>query len=182
MQKFEEWTLTMTTIRHIFSLLLLIMMLLGCGCSHKTVNQSASMTALGRNILSRVKSKDQRSVALIKEAETWVGTPYRYGGAEKGRGCDCSGFVMSVYNRALGMKIPRNSALQQEFCKPIERREVRAGDLVFFAIGSDSLKINHVGMMVNEDEFLHASQSKGVILSNLQNLYYSKRFRSFGRP
>ena len=80
------------------------------------------------------------------------------------------------------MKIPRNSALQQEFCKPIERREVRAGDLVFFAIGSDSLKINHVGMMVNEDEFLHASQSKGVILSNLQNLYYSKRFRSFGRP
>lgn len=58
-----------------------------------------------------------RQERLIREAMEWQGTPYKYGGEEKGGGTDCSGFVMSVYRDAVGMKLPRNSAAQAEFAK-----------------------------------------------------------------
>ena len=117
----------------------------------------------------------------MKEAETWMGTPYAYAKSEKGKGSDCSGFVMMVYLNALDMKLPRNSAKQAEFCKKIDKKHIRPGDLVFFATGKDPHKISHVGMMIDSDRFIHASSSKGVVISSLSSNYYSTHFRRFGR-
>ena len=118
---------------------------------------------------------------MLEEANTWLGTPYEYARADKGRGTDCSGMVMSVYLQALEIKLPRNSRKQAEFCKTIPREKAVAGDLVFFATGKDPSRICHVGMLVDKEQFIHASSSKGVVVSSLDSPYYSKRIICFGR-
>ena len=130
------------------------------------------------NIARHLKGEEKK---IIQEAESWIGTPYKYAGQEKGEGADCSGFVMMVYKSAIHCDLPRNSAKQAEFCKKIRHSAVKPGDLVFFATGKDPYKVSHVGIMIDDKEFLHSSTSKGVLISSLDNKYYSDRLLSFGR-
>lgn len=116
---------------------------------------------------------------IIEEAFEWLGTKYEYGKQEKGKSTDCSGFVMKVFDKILGCKLPRNSAKQAEFCKEIKRKNIKPGDLVFF-ITNNGTKINHVGIMIDEVQFIHAS-SKGVLVSSLESNYYSKHYQKAGR-
>lgn len=116
---------------------------------------------------------------IIEEAMEWIGTPYQYGAKSKGISTDCSGMVMCVFEKALGLKIPRNSAKQAEFCEKIGNKHIRAGDLVFF-ITNGGDKINHVGIMIDDHQFIHAS-SKGVRISSLESNYYKTHFKRFGR-
>ncbi|MDE7402650.1 MAG: C40 family peptidase [Muribaculaceae bacterium] len=118
---------------------------------------------------------------IIDEACEWIGTPYKYGGVSKGDGCDCSGMVMVIYESIKGVKIPRNSAKQSEFCQPINADEVEAGDLVFFATGKDPDRVSHVGLVIDNNSFIHASSSKGVVISQLTSPYYQRTFRMYGR-
>lgn len=118
---------------------------------------------------------------LIDEAYTWLGTPYKYAGAEKGEGTDCSGMVMKVYESVTGEKLPRNSAKQAEYCEILNAEDVAAGDLVFFATGKDPERVSHVGLVVDNETFIHASSTKGVVVSNFTTPYYQRTFRMFGR-
>lgn len=118
---------------------------------------------------------------IVKEAYTWLGTPYGYAKAEKGKACDCSGMVMSVYEKVMGVKLPRNSAQQQDFCNKLKKKDVRVGDLCFFATGKDPNKTSHVGIMVDDTNFIHSSTSKGVVVSDITQPYWIKTFTGFGR-
>lgn len=118
---------------------------------------------------------------IIDEAMTWLGTPYKYAGAEKKKGTDCSGMVLRVYEKVTGESLPRNSAKQAEYCRSIKRTQVEPGDLVFFATGKDPDKISHVGIIIDDDHFIHASSSKGVVISDLTTNYYQRTFKKFGR-
>lgn len=118
---------------------------------------------------------------IIEEAYTWLGTPYRYAGVDKGDGVDCSGMVMKVYETVTGEKIPRNSAKQAEFCSRLDADDVDAGDLIFFATGSDPEKVSHVGIIIDNENFIHASSSKGVVVSKYTTPYYQRTFMMFGR-
>ncbi|MDE5585189.1 MAG: C40 family peptidase [Muribaculaceae bacterium] len=118
---------------------------------------------------------------IVMEAYGWLGTPYGYGMAEKGKGCDCSGMVMSVYEKVRGVRLPRNSAQQQDFCKKLKKKDVKVGDLCFFATGKDPDKTSHVGIMIDETNFIHASTSKGVVVSDITQPYYVRTFTGFGR-
>lgn len=124
-------------------------------------------------------SKQQKEI--IKEAETWLGTPYKYAAQEKGKGTDCSGLVLMVYEKVLDEKLPRNSAKQAEYCEPLDASDVDCGDLIFFATGKDPDRISHVGIVVDEKSFIHASASKGVVVSDYTSDYYQRKFRMFGR-
>ena len=117
---------------------------------------------------------------ILHEAGEWLGTPYYYGRQDKSVATDCSGFVMQVFNTAIDCKLPRNAAKQAEYCKHISHRQIKAGDLVFFSIGKDG-KISHVGIMIDEKNFIHASSSKGVVISSMESNYYKKRFKKYGR-
>ena len=145
---------------------------------------------------SRSVSKEEREVAemtirhghgsklgkkIAEEAVTWMGTPYKYAAAEKGKGTDCSGLVLRVYEDVAGMKLPRNSAKQAEFCKRLKKKDVQVGDLVFFATGKDPKKVSHVGIMLDEHRFVHASSRKGVVMSEIDTDYYQRTFLMFGR-
>lgn len=116
---------------------------------------------------------------LLAEARSWLGTPYLYGGNTTD-GVDCSGFVLQVYKRALDINLPRNSAKQQEFCRPVDPDQLTAGDLVFFS-SPKTTSVAHVGIYIGNKNFIHSSTSKGVIVSSLDQKYYADNFHSFGR-
>lgn len=116
---------------------------------------------------------------LLTEARSWLGTSYKYGGTDA-NGVDCSGFVLSVYNRALSIKLPRNSARQQEYCVPIDRSSLTEGDLVFFTTRG-SRGVGHVGIYIGNGMMIHSSSSKGVIISSLDQPYYADNYYSSGR-
>ena len=129
------------------------------------------------------KKKNINSVRkqLVEESLTWIGTPYGYGHSEKGISTDCSGLVLVVYEQIANIKLPRNSAEQANFCHDLKEKYIQPGDLVFFATGKDKKKVSHVGVMIDEIRFVHASASKGVIMSDMTTPYYQRTFIKYGR-
>ena len=156
-----------------------MLVLLG-GCRSRSVHIPRSGDGSEFDIVeTRNLSSERRH--LIEISREWMGTPYKYAASEKGRGTDCSGMVLEVYLECLSLELPRNSAKQAEYCKKISRKDVKPGDLVFFATGSDPDVVSHVGIMLDDDNFIHASASKGVCISRLSNPYYTRTLRRFGR-
>ena len=111
---------------------------------------------------------------LLKEAETYIGTPYRYGGTTR-NGIDCSAFVRSVFE-TFNMNLPRVSADQAKEGQRISTDEAREGDLVFFATRGGG-RVSHVGIVHGRNEsgvltFIHSSTSQGVIITPLNDSYW----------
>ena len=102
----------------------------------------------------------------------WKGTPYRYGGSSK-KGIDCSAFVQVGYSSVYQKLLPRTTLELVKKGKQVKRNKAKEGDLVFFRTGRNS---RHVGIYLGNLEFLHASQSKGVIISRLDNPYWQRHF------
>jgi cell wall-associated NlpC family hydrolase len=98
--------------------------------------------------------------------------PHEWGGASK-QGVDCSGLVQSVYQNAFQMSLPRTTEEQVDAGHRIQRSSLQPGDLVFFRHGR---KKYHVGIYVDDGEFLHASSSNGVTVSPLDRSYWSDRW------
>lgn len=163
-----------------FTVVTTLSILTSCGVNKFAVTNryEADTTTLQPSEIPQVGFNQRR---LIREAETWLGTPYQYAAAEKGVGADCSGLVMKVFEKIYNIKLPRNSAKQAEYCVTLESNDVRSGDLVFFATGEDKELISHVGIMLDNQHFLHASSSKGVVVSDILNPYYSRTFLRYGR-
>lgn len=116
---------------------------------------------------------------IVEEALKWLGTKYEYGGQTKGKSTDCSGMVMVIYQEIIGCKLPRNSAKQAEVCNSIKLSDARPGDLIFF-ITNGGNKINHVGIMIDSTQFVHAS-TRGVVVASLETEYYRTHMKKMGR-
>lgn len=150
----------------------------GCGSSKTVAGKDYSA-----EIPKSEKSKEidsSSAKALVKEAKSWLGTKYSYGGHSR-KGTDCSGMVMEVFNEVCGVKLPRSSAQQQQYCKSIKRDELKAGDLVFFATGKDKKRVSHVGLYIGNNEIIHSTTKRGVIVSKLDEKYYIRTYHSCGR-
>lgn len=102
----------------------------------------------------------------------WRGVRYRYGGLST-KGVDCSGLTLRAYKELYGVKLPRTVVGQSKKGVRVKKTSLRPGDLVFFKIGRFS---RHVGIYLGGNTFIHASRSKGVMLSDLDNVYWSKRY------
>ena len=157
-----------------------LLILWSCGSARKATHVRPSSADYVKEIESAYHL-DRQQRMLIEEAYSWLGTPYAYAMQDKGEGTDCSGMVMAVYRDVVGCLLPRNSAKQAEFCERIEEKDARIGDLVFFATGKDPEKISHVGIIVDPDNFIHASTTKGVVVSKFHTPYYTARLKMYGR-
>lgn len=134
----------------------------------------------GSYVVSAAPAMSFDARALVEAAHKWLGTPYRYGG-ESRQGVDCSALVMNVYKEALGMKLPRTSVTQHDKSQPVSRRNLTVGDLVFFSTTKGRSGISHVGLYIGNDRFIHASSSRGVVVSRLSDKYFVDHYHSAGR-
>lgn len=123
--------------------------------------------------------RPESNLMLYDTLENWLGTPYRYSGNCR-KGIDCSGFVNVLYDRVFGIYLgARNSAEIYDRVQRVDRGELKEGDLVFFRIYKR--RISHVGLYLGDNKFAHASTSRGVIISDLDEPYYHKYFAGAGR-
>ena len=170
---------------HILIIVLIVGLLPSCK-SHKKAKDEGIY--VGEQVETRKKKDGEKESKrkstgekIAEECRTWIGTPYAYGHSEKGIATDCSGMVLVVYEQIASIKLPRNSARQAEFCEDLKEKDIKPGDLVFFATGTDKKKISHVGVIIEGKKFVHASGSKGVIESEMTTPYYQRTFIKYGR-
>jgi lipoprotein Spr len=128
-------------------------------------------------VLLNIEVEKLTNKRLIEYVHQWWAVPYRIGGNSK-EGIDCSAFVQGLSSEAFGLTLPRTSREQADFCKEISKQDLKEGDLVFFAAGRS---ISHVGMYISNNKFVHASTSMGVVISDLDEAYWSRRFVKAGR-
>jgi len=88
-------------------------------------------------------------------------------------GVDCSGFVLMTFRDKFAMQLPRETRKQAEIGTEIDKDDLLPGDLVFFKTGGGENGL-HVGIYDTNDQFIHASTSRGVIRSSLDNVYWKR--------
>jgi cell wall-associated NlpC family hydrolase len=121
-----------------------------------------------------------KDTALYSFIDSWMGTPYMFGGSTKD-GVDCSSFTATLMQSIFNLSIPRTAKEQYDACIRIHKENLREGDLVFFRTQGTRRGVSHVGVYLGNDYFVHSSTSSGVMISNLDEDYFSERFVSGGR-
>ncbi|WP_052746185.1 LysM peptidoglycan-binding domain-containing C40 family peptidase [Sulfurovum lithotrophicum] len=115
---------------------------------------------------------------LIKLAKKKLGRRYVWGATGQKNTFDCSGLTSYVCKKN-GIKIPRRAIEQSKYGKYVSRKNLKPGDLIFF----DTSKrrkgyVNHVGIYIGNNKFIHASSAKKkVIITSLNKPFYSQRFK-----
>ena len=143
--------------------------------SYNTNNEKPSKP---KNKKSSKEGPNAKATNILSDAEKYLGAPYRAGGMTYS-GFDCSGFVNTVFAEN-DIKLTRRSADQAKEGVEINIEKVKHGDLLFFATAGGK-RVSHVGIVhtITDDgeiKFIHASTSKGVIISSLEEAYWDKAF------
>lgn len=137
--------------------------LASCGSRKNTSNTKAARAA---DAMANLKSKP-----LYRFISNWAGVKYRLGGLDKS-GIDCSGFALLLQKDIYGKTLPRRSRDQAEAVKKRSYNNLKEGDLIFFSFGGK--EVDHVGVYLNGDFFVHASTTRGVIVDDLSMPVYQR--------
>lgn len=112
---------------------------------------------------------------LVLRAFALVNSGYRYGGNSPEEGFDCSGFIQFLYQEQLGVDLPRSTREIRYEGEEIDRKELQAGDLVFF--NTMRRPFSHVGVYIGEGRFIHAPRSGAKVrIEDMKTSYWHKRF------
>lgn len=163
-----------------------VLLLNACSSSKKTANKKEEPASIAApaDWLSEYSAKMGINLApninqqLVNYVADWLGVPYKYGGNSKA-GTDCSGFIGNVYPQVYGIPVARTTSALYTMAKPAAVNELKDGDLVFFRINTPS--VGHAGIYLCNNYFIHASTSKGVMVSSLDEPYWKKYFVAAGR-
>lgn len=152
---------------------ILILIVFATSCKSKKSYSSQKKQTQTIKVNTPIKASKEAET-IVRYAKKFTGTRYKYGGTNK-RGMDCSGLVYTSFNDN-NVTVPRTTSDLKTFGNWIDLKEVNVGDLVFFATKKNSRKVNHVGIVTNvrpgNVEFIHASSSRGVIVSSLAEKYW----------
>ncbi len=165
--------------RALLAVLLMLTALLA-GCASRPAPHVEERAAGGEpppllrdDVPARAAGEDSPVLPLLRaQAERWRGVPYRLGGSSES-GVDCSAFVQITFRSKLGVDLPRTTEELAREGERVSRSELQAGDLVFFKTG---FRQRHVGIYMGGKRFLHASTSRGVMTSSLNNVYWKERY------
>jgi len=131
-------------------------------------NQYAASKSLKTHNISGLRGE------IVRTAKRYIGTPYRWGGTTA-KGFDCSGLTMVVY-KINGLNLPRVSKHQFRYGKKISKRNLKAGDLVFFATSGRG-RVSHVGLYIGGGKFIHApGRGKRVRVEKLSRKYFVRTY------
>jgi cell wall-associated NlpC family hydrolase len=149
--------------KHFFAVLSLLLLLTSCGSSKRTAVKEISTTKTER---------------IIKQAQAFSGTRYKFGGTTR-KGMDCSGLIYVAFQKE-NIVLPRVSRDMAQRGKPVKNKDIDKGDLLFFRTSKSGKRINHVGLVTKVDGddiyFIHATTSKGVLTSNLNERYWNRAY------
>ncbi len=123
-------------------------------------------------------AEDQDNIELYAIVMRWLKVPYRYGGTTR-HGMDCAAFTMLVCDSIFGKHLYRSANDQYRNILPIQKEELREGDLVFFKINKS--RISHVGIYLKNNKFAHATVNEGIVISDLNEYYYRRYWFGAGR-
>ena len=135
---------------------------------------------LGGPLQSARNAFGGRASELVMQAMGLLGVPYKRGGTSEEKGFDCSGFVRYMYEKSVGLVLPRRAEEQAKVTEEISRSELKPGDLVFF----NTLKrtFSHVGIYVGDGKFIHAPRpGKAVRVDDMREAYWQQRFNGARR-
>ena len=135
---------------------------------------------LGGPLQSARNAFGGKASELVMQAMGLLGVPYRSGGTSEEKGFDCSGFVRHMYEKSVGLVLPRRAEEQAKVTEEISRSELKPGDLVFF----NTLKrtFSHVGIYVGDGKFIHAPRpGKAVRVDDMREAYWQQRFNGARR-
>lgn len=106
-----------------------------------------------------------------------IDTGYRFGGKNPEAGLDCSGMVSYIYDKAANIKVSGSAADIARKGRPINRVDLRPGDLVFF--NTRNAPFSHVGVYIGDERFIHAPSGNGrVRIDQMGATYYAQRFEA----
>jgi len=156
-------------------LLILSAFFTSCNSSKRVVTKkSRTSKSTKKSNSSPSSATPQTIVNIIDHAKSFEGTRYKYGGTTK-KGMDCSGLIVTAFKKE-DVLLPRTTADLSKRGDWIDVKKVKEGDLLFFATSKNNRKINHVGIVTSSRpghvEFIHASSSRGVMISNLAEKYW----------
>ena len=128
-------------------------------------------------VLLNTQAEEVRNKKMFGFIDEWYGTPYRLGGTTK-KGIDCSAFSQFLFASVYGSSIPRTAREQYNLSDRISRTQLKEGDLIFFNTRGG---ISHVGIYLQNNKFVHASTSGGVMISDIFEEYWARKFVGVGR-
>jgi cell wall-associated NlpC family hydrolase len=129
--------------------------------------------------MMQVSPSSVSNAVMYQFIDDWYGTKYRLGGSGR-NGIDCSALVQKLYTYVYGMDVVRTSVMQFRMSEYIaDKTKLKEGDLVFFRIHGGP--VSHVGVYLHNNYFVHASSSRGVMISNLNDTYWTKYYVGGGR-
>jgi lipoprotein Spr len=143
--------------------------------------QNASYLQLKYSVLIGVPVDRLNNLVLLDEIDKWWGTKYCLGGSTEN--ClDCSAFTQILYRDVYNNNLPRTAQEQYNAAQKVENEQLKESDLVFFHTnGRHSKSITHVGVYLQNNKFVHAATSGGVMISDLNDKYWQPKFRGAGR-
>ncbi|MGU3412572.1 NlpC/P60 family protein [Enterobacteriaceae bacterium C23F] len=113
---------------------------------------------------------------ILSQYSRWQGVKYKFGGTTA-KGIDCSSLMQQIFHAAFPetsrSRLPRTTAEQIKQGAHASAMALKPGDLLFFQMSTNE---RHVGVYIGNQQFVHASTSKGVMISDLKNDYWKTRF------
>lgn len=143
--------------------------------------QNASYLQLKYSVIIGVPVDKLDNIGLLDEIDKWWGTKYCMGGSTEN--ClDCSAFTQILLRDIFNTSLPRTAQEQYNASEKLDDRQLQEGDLVFFhTSGRGKKSITHVGVYLQNNKFVHAASSGGVMISDLNEKYWQPKFRGGGR-
>jgi cell wall-associated NlpC family hydrolase len=164
----------------VLALTCVLIPLSGCAQSKPPAAQSSSADAPTQasataNAFNAIGTFVEKRSELVLHALSLLGVNYKFGGSSPETGLDCSGLVRLVFNKTLGMVLPRRSEEMTQVSQSVPPQDMQPGDLVFF----NTLRktFSHVGIYIGNGQFVHApSSGKTVRVENMNTQYWKARF------
>ena len=144
----------------------------------KTSINKENLEAISSSLAGFISSSEfasniDKDEVMFKVIE-YLNTPYLWGGTSK-IGIDCSAFIQTIVYQALCITLPRTSLEQSNVGEPVDKSELKFGDLVFF----DTMRkgrVTHVGMYLGNGFFAHSGSRTGVAVASLDDDFYTRTY------
>lgn len=150
-----------------------LLMLSACGMVPVGTPSAPEHRASARTEPSRQASDKAGEIVLF--ALGLLETGYRFGGKNPEAGLDCSGMVSYVFRRAANLRLTGSAADLAQRGRPVDRAELRPGDLVFF--NTRNAPNSHVGIYIGDERFIHAPSTRGKVRTeSLASGWFAARF------